>query len=87
MHIICSLIEPSGVTLVCDDKQTHAHKIILKQICTTLKKPYQKRVRNPYNLQENPTIWTFTWHIGYREQSNLELNHSFFSKDHLATNV
>ena len=76
------VINPSGVTLACDDIQTYAHKIILKQICTTLKKPYQKKGQK--SLQESPTIWTFTWHIGYREQSNLELNHSFFSKDHLA---
>ena len=59
------------------------YKIILKQICTTLKKPYEKRVRQK-SLQDSPTIWTFTWRIGYREQSNLELNHSFFSKDHQA---
>ena len=52
---------------------------ILKQICTTLKTPYKKRVRQK-SLQDSPTIWR----IGYREQSNLELNHSFFSKDHQA---
>ena len=51
MHIICSFIEPSGVTLACDDIQTYAHKIISEQICTTLKKPYKKGSdRNPYKI-------------------------------------
>ena len=35
-------LESSGVTLACDDIQMHAHKMISKQICTTLKKPNPK---------------------------------------------
>ena len=37
------------------------------------------KVRNPY---ESPTIWTFTWHKGYKEQS--WINQLLFSKEHLA---
>ena len=76
MHIICSFIEPSGVTLACDDIQNNYEADLHN---SQGRNPIKKGQKSP---QDIPTIWTFTWRIGYREQSNLELNHSFFSKDH-----
>ena len=41
--ILDVVTEPSCVTLACDDIQTHAHKIISKQISTALKKRITKK--------------------------------------------
>ena len=45
MHIICSFIEPSGVTLACDDIQNN-FEADLHNSQETIK----KWVRNPYKI-------------------------------------
>ena len=45
MHIICSFIEPSGVTLACDDIQNNFEADLHNS-----RNHIEKRVRNPYKI-------------------------------------
>ena len=59
MHIICSFIEPSGVTLACDDIQNNFEADLHNSQETISKKGSEILTREPNNLDI---------HVAYRLQ-------------------